>query len=143
MRTACFAVAAEERVIAGVYEYQSDGMIFAKVLQQSRKLFELGAFARIDQQGGAAKVAFAGGMQFRKNGHQLDGKIIDAVEAHILESAKDGAFSGAGNAGENDEVARVVSGGLLHLRRALSSSPGAGECWGCACLRGTWRRCGE
>jgi len=142
VRPARLAIAAEERVIAGIDEDQRDGMILAKVLQQSGELFELRSFARIHQQGGAAKVAFAGGVQFRKNGHQLDGEVIDTVEAHVFEGAEDGAFSGAGNAGEDNEVARVVSGGLLHVRRALSSSPGAGECWECACLRDIWRRCG-
>ena len=142
VRPARLAVAAEERVITGIDEDEGDGMILAKMLQQGREFFELRSFASIDQQGGAAKITFACGVQFRKNGHQLDGKIIDAVEAHVFEGPEDGAFSRAGNAGENDEVARVVSGGLLHVRRALSSSPDAGECWGCACLRDTWRQCG-
>src|SRR5580692_2773062 len=142
MRTARLAIAAEQRVIAGIDEDQRDGMILPEVLQQGGELFELRAFAGIDQQGGAGKVSLAGGVQFRKNGHQLDGKVVDTVEAHVFEGAEDGAFSGARNPGEDNEVSRVVSFRLLHVRRALSSSPGAGECWGCACLRGTWQRCG-
>ena len=36
---------------------------------------------------------------------QLNRKIVDAVEAHVLESLEDGAFSGAGEPGEDDELA--------------------------------------
>src|ERR1700674_5858480 len=105
MRAARLAEAAEERVVAGIDEDKRDGMILAEMLEQRGKLVQLHTFARIDQQGGARKGAFAGGMQLGKNGHQFDGKIIDAVEAHVLEGAEDGAFSGAGNAGEDDEMA--------------------------------------
>jgi len=69
MRAARFAVAAEKRVVAGIDEDQSDGMVLAKMLEERRELFELHAFARIDQQGGTGKVAFAGGVQFGKDGN--------------------------------------------------------------------------
>ena len=142
MGTARLAVTAEQCVIVGVDEHQGDGMILAKMFQQRREFFELYAFAGIDEKSGTSEIALAGGVQFGKNRHQLDGKIIDAVEAHVLEGFEDGAFSRAGDAGKDNEMARVASGWRLHGFGRLSSLPGAGACWGCAYLRGIWRRCG-
>jgi hypothetical protein len=95
MRATGLAIAAEERVVGGIDEDQGDGMILTKMLQERREFFELHAFASVDEQSGARKVALAGGMQFRKNGNQFNRKVVNAVEAHILESVEDGAFSRA------------------------------------------------
>ena len=62
MRAAGLAVAAEERIVGGIDEDQGDGMIFTKMFQERREFFELHAFASIDEQSGARKVAFAGGV---------------------------------------------------------------------------------
>jgi NAD(P)H-hydrate repair Nnr-like enzyme with NAD(P)H-hydrate epimerase domain len=95
MRAARLAVAAEERIVCGINENEGDGMIFAKVLQQRRKLFQLHAFAGIHEEGSTSKIAFAGSVQLGKNRNQLNRKIIDAIEAHVLESVEDSAFSRA------------------------------------------------
>jgi hypothetical protein len=79
------------------------------MFQERRKLFELDAFAGVDEKGGAAKVAFSGGVEFGKNRNQFDGKIVDAVEAHVFKGVEDGAFAGAGETGENDELASGAS----------------------------------
>src|SRR6266704_2909644 len=57
-------------------------------------------------------------MQFGKDGNEIHGKVVHAVEAHILKSAQDRAFSGTGKAGEDDELARVLSCGRLHRKAA-------------------------
>src|ERR1700736_1683983 len=132
VRAPRLAVAAQKRVFAGIDEHQSDGMILAQVLEKWRQFFELRALARVYQQGSARKIAFASGMQLGKNGNQVDGKVVDAVEAHVFESMEYGAFSGAGKSGKNDELAGFASRCLFHRARPLSFSPGAGGCWGCA-----------
>ena len=123
------------------------------MLQERGQFLELIAFASIDEKRGAREAAFAGGVELGKNRNQFDGKIIDAIKAHVLEGVQDGAFSGAGQAGEDDELAgfgmmRVKRGGLSEClclpeaRRGLSFSPGADAYWECACLRDIWPRCG-
>src|SRR6266853_4724907 len=109
VRAARLAVTAQERILAGIDVDQCNGMIFPQVLQEWRQFFELRALAGVDQQGRARKVAFASGMQLRKNRNQINGKIIDAVEAHVFEGFEYGAFAGAGEAGENNELARFAS----------------------------------
>ena len=72
------------------------------------------AFACINEQRGAGEVTFASGMQLRKNGNQLDGKVIHAVKAHVLEGVEDGTFSRTGKSGEDDELSCVLSGLRFH-----------------------------
>jgi hypothetical protein len=66
---------------------------------------ELIAFASIDEKGGAREAAFTGGVKLGKNRNQFDGKIIDAIKAHVLECVEDGAFSRAGQSGQDNELA--------------------------------------
>jgi hypothetical protein len=91
-------------------------MILTKMFQERGEFFQLDTLAGIDEQGGASEIAFASGIQLGKDGDQLDGKIIDAVEAHVFEGAENGAFAGAGESGEDDKLARVLarSRGGLH-----------------------------
>jgi hypothetical protein len=74
------------------------------VLEQGRQFLELRAFASIDKQSGTGEIAFAGRVEFGKNGNELDGEVVDTGEAHIFEGAKNGAFSRAGKTGEDDEL---------------------------------------
>jgi len=67
MRPASLAEAAKQSVVAGIDEDKSDGMILTEMLEEGREFFELSAFARIDEQSGASKVAFAGSVQLREN----------------------------------------------------------------------------
>src|SRR5260370_20602708 len=112
------------------------------MFKKGRQLFELRSLAGIDEQRGAREVAFAGRVQFGKNGNEINGQIIDAIKAHVFERFEYSALSGAGKSGENDKLARFASRGLLHRTRPLSFLPGADGCWGCAYLRGILRRCG-
>src|SRR6266436_6577394 len=96
MRAAGFAVAPQQRIFVGFDENQRDGMILFQVFQERRQFLQLHAFARVHQQGGARKVPFTRGVQLRKDGDELHGKIVHAVEAHVLEGVQDGAFAGAG-----------------------------------------------
>src|SRR5205807_1021654 len=73
---------------------------------------------RVRQQGCAGKVAFAGSVKFGKNGNEVHREVVYAVEAHVLKSAEDCAFARTGESGEDDELARVLSGGRLHRRAA-------------------------
>src|ERR1700688_1860539 len=53
-------------------------------------------------------------MEFSKNRNELNGEIVNAVEAHVFKGAQDSTFSGAGEAGEDHELTRIVSGSRLH-----------------------------
>jgi hypothetical protein len=89
----------------------------AEVLQERRQFLELVSFPSVDEKRGACEAAFAGSVEFGKDRDELDGEIVDAVEAHILERMQDGAFSGAGEAGEDDELARF---GMVGRRVGVS-----------------------
>lgn len=104
MGTPRFAVAAQQGVFAGVDEHERDGMLAAQMFEQGREFRELRAFASVHEQGRAREIGFTGGVQLRKNGNELDGEVVDTVEAHIFKGAKNGAFSGAGKTGEDDEL---------------------------------------
>ncbi len=105
MRPARLAVSPQQSVFGGLDENDRDGMMNAKMFQKRGQFFELIAFASIDEQGGAREAAFTGGVQLCKNRNQFDGKIIDAIKAHVLERVEDGAFARAGQAGQDNELA--------------------------------------
>jgi len=109
MRAASFAVAAKERVFGGFDIDEDDGVVAAKMLEEARKLGELQAFAGINEQSGALETAFAGGVEFGEDGDEVDRKIVDAVVAHIFEGFEDGALAGAGESGEDDELAALIA----------------------------------
>src|SRR4029077_14460046 len=142
VRAARLAVAAQEGIFAGIDEHQRNGVIAAQVFEKWGQFFELRSLARVHQQRSAREIAFAGGVQLRKDGNQVDGKVVDAVEAHVFEGMQYRAFSGAGETGEDHELAGFASLWLSHRERPLSFSPGAGGCWGCAYPRDILRRCG-
>src|SRR5713226_10501155 len=98
-------------------------MILAQVFEQSGELLELQAFARIHQERGSREVALPRGMQFGKNGDELDRKIVHAVKAHVLEGSQDRAFSGTGEPGEDNELPGVMSRVRLHGRRRSALFP--------------------
>jgi hypothetical protein len=79
-------------------------MMVAKMFQQRRQFLELFAFAGVDEKRRACEAAVAGSMELGKNRNQLDGKIVDAIKAHVLKRMKDGAFSRTGKSGEDDEL---------------------------------------
>ena len=83
-------------------------MIAGKLAVENRQLFDLLAFAGVDQKRGSFDLAAAFVVELAENGNQRDRKIIDAIEAQILEGVQDGAFAGAGETGEDDELARVA-----------------------------------
>src|SRR5438874_9149642 len=80
MRTAGFAVASQQGVLISLDEHQRNRMIFLEMLQKRRQFLELQALARVHQQGCSGEVAFACGMKFRKNGYEIDRKVVHAVE---------------------------------------------------------------
>src|SRR5437773_7687850 len=118
MRTAGFAVASQQGLFIRLDERQRNRMIFLEMLQKRRQFLELQALARVHQQGCSGEVAFACGMKFRKNGYEIDRKVVHAVEAHILKGPQHGAFPGAGGSGEDDQLARVLSRRRLHRKAA-------------------------
>jgi hypothetical protein len=65
----------------------------------------LHAFARIHEERRAGEVSFAGGVEFGKDRDELDGEIVHAIKAHILEGPEDGALARAGESGEDNELA--------------------------------------
>ena len=104
VRTARLAVTAQQRIFAGLDENERHGMIFFQMFEQRQQFFQLHALARVHEQRGPSEIAFTGGVQLRKDRHQLHGQIIHAVKTHVLERMQDGAFSGAGKPGEDDEM---------------------------------------
>src|SRR5690349_15531339 len=120
MRTARLAVAPQERVFVRLDEHQRNGVILLEVLQKRRQLLELQTLARVHEQGGPSEVAFTDTMKFSKNRNEVDGQVVHAVETHVFEGMENGAFAGAGESGENDELARVLprSRGGLHGQAA-------------------------
>src|SRR5262249_18033856 len=118
MRAARFAVAAKQRVFGSFDEDERNRMLATKELQQRRQFLELRTFSSIDEQGGAGETAITGGVQLSKNRNEFDRKIVDAVEAHVLERFEDGAFAGAGKAGKNDKLPRLGGGRLGSARAA-------------------------
>src|SRR5215471_13633892 len=118
-------------------------MILFEMFQERRQFLKLQALTSIHQQSCAGKVAFARRMEFGKDGNEVYGQVIHAVEAHVLKGAQDSAFPGTGESGEDNELARVssLSGGRLHRKR-LSFLHGVGACWECACLLDISRPCG-
>ncbi len=105
MRPAGLAVAPEQSILSGFDKDEGNGMHAAKMLQERGQLLKLVAFTSIDKQRSTGKTAFAGSVEFGKNWNQFDGKIVDAIETHVLECVQDGALSGAGESGEDDELA--------------------------------------
>src|SRR5689334_21654774 len=115
MRAASFAVAAKQGVLTGVDIYQGNGMIFSQVFQERRQFIELRSFARIDEEGGAGKIALTGGVQFGKNRNQLDRKIVHAIKADVFKGSEDGALPGAGEPGEDHKLASFLSCVSFHV----------------------------
>src|SRR5437588_12845364 len=108
MRTARFAVAPQESILVRFDENKRDGMIFLQVFQKRRQFLKLQALARVHQQGRAREVSFTGGVQLRKNGDELHGKVVHAVETHVFESVENGTLPGPGTACVDNMWPRVV-----------------------------------
>ena len=144
MRAARLAEAAHQSFVAGFDENERGGMFGAQLAINSRQLFDLLALARVHQQRGAFDFAAAFFVKFAEGGNQRDGKIIHAIEAKVFEGVEDGAFAGAGKAGEDDELACVAFPVRVGRFTAAAArlSPGGGACSGCAGLRGISPRCG-
>jgi hypothetical protein len=91
------------------------------MLQEGRQFVQLRALPRVHHQRGPRKVAITGGVQFGKDRHQFDGQIIDAIETHVFEGFEYGAFTGAGQPGENYKVSSFMPARLafpFHRGRA-------------------------
>src|SRR5215472_8793451 len=118
MWTPRLAVAPEQRVFIRLDENQRYRMVFFEMFQERWQFFELQPLACIYQQSSACEVSLARSVKLSKNRDQVHEKVINAVETHIFEGAENGAFAGAGQPGENDELARIPagSGGRLHRR---------------------------
>ncbi len=114
MRAPRLAVPPQEGILVRFDENQRDGMISFQVFQEWRQFSELRALACVYQQGRSRKVSFTRSMQFRKNGDELHGKIVHAVEAHVFEGTEDSAFAGTGESGKDDQLPGVVSRLRLH-----------------------------
>src|SRR5215467_5344716 len=95
-------------------------MILFEMFQERRQFLKLQALTSIHQQSCAGKVAFARRMEFGKDGNEVYGQVIHAVEAHVLKGAQDSAFPRTGESGEDNELARVssLSRGRLHKKAA-------------------------
>src|ERR1700722_17981356 len=76
-----------------------------EMFEQRRQFLELFTLASVNEERCARELAVAGGVELGKNRDQLDGKIVDAIEAHILKRVEDGALPRAGKSGEDDELA--------------------------------------
>src|SRR5271155_4441130 len=114
VRTAGFAEAAEQNFVAGFDEDEGGGMFGDEFAVNSGELFDLLAFAGVNEERGAFDFAAAFDVEFAESGDQADGKIIHAVEAEVFEGVQHRTFSGAGQAGEDYELAGVtiaISGG--------------------------------
>ena len=105
MRAAGFAEAAQQSGVARFDEDERGGAFAAQLAINSGQLVDLRAFARVHQQGRAFHFAAAAFIELAESGNQRDGKIIDAVEAEILEGVQDGPFARAGKPGEDYELA--------------------------------------
>src|SRR6516165_7159482 len=111
MRPARLAVAPQQSVFLGFDVNENDGVVAAKMLQQTRQFLELQPFASIHQEGRPLQIPFTGSMQLREYRHQFDRQIVDTVVAHVLKSFKNGALPGTGKSGKDDELAANVSSG--------------------------------
>src|SRR5271170_4462194 len=114
VRTAGFAEAAEQNFVAGFDEDAGGGMFGDELAINSGELFDLLAFAGVNEERGAFDFAAAFDVEFAESGDQADGKIIHAIKAEVFEGVQHRTFSGAGQASEDYELAGVtiaISGG--------------------------------
>src|SRR5579864_6439971 len=102
MRPPRFAESPPERVVAGLDEYQRGGILATQPAVNFRQALQLLAFTRVDQQNGAFEIASTFHVQLGERRNKRNRKIIDTVEAQILERAKNRAFARAGKAREDD-----------------------------------------
>ena len=87
MRPASFAEAAQQHCVGRLEKNDLRRNHLADGLQDAGKLAELGAFANVDDQRGAADIARLQ-RQFGEVRNQFDRKIVDAVVAEIFEGFK-------------------------------------------------------
>src|SRR5579884_397602 len=117
MRPARLAVPSQQRVFARFDVYQRDGMVLLQMFQQRGQFLEMRALPRIHQQRCAREIAFPCGVQLRKNRNQLDGQVVHAIKAHILERAQDRALPRSGETRQDNELSCVTAprlhGGLV------------------------------
>src|SRR5215467_4438357 len=120
MRAPRLAIAAQQRVLVSFNEDQRNRVILLEMFQKRGQFFELQSLARVYKKGGPREISFTGAMKFRKNGNEVHGKVIHAVETHVFEGAENRAFAGPGKSREDDELARILarSHGGLHGRAA-------------------------
>src|SRR5215469_3159108 len=120
MRTARFAIAAQQRVFVSFNEDQRNRVILLEMFQQRGQFFELQSLTRVYQQGRSREITFASTVKLRKNGNQVHREVVHAVETHVFEGAENRAFAGTGKTGKDDELARILarSHGGLHGRAA-------------------------
>ena len=93
--------------------------------QDRRQLFQLGAFADIHDQRGAANFARLH-RQFGKLRDQFDGKIVDAVVAEIFEGLQHRGLPRPAHAGDDDQFGRSGGGRERFLPGSLRALPGFG-----------------
>jgi len=94
MRAASLAKAAHQRFIARFDEYKGGLVITRKLAVKNGQLFDLLAFAGVDEKGGSFDLAAAFVVELAENGNQRYRKIIDAIKAQILEGVQHRAFAG-------------------------------------------------
>ena len=118
MRAPRFAEAAHQRFVAGFDENKRRGM-FAAQFAIDPGSFSICSPSRASTSNAARSISPAFDIEFAESGNQSDRQIINAIKAKVFEGIQDGAFAGAGKAGENNQLARVAISdlGALHGRR--------------------------
>ena len=81
------------------------GIMRATDFRYLGKLFQLGAFAHVDDEGGAANLARLHG-QVGKLRDELDRQVVDAVVAEVLEGFQHRGLPRTAHAGDDDQFRR-------------------------------------
>ena len=138
MGTTGFGIAAEQSGFAGLEKDDGGGERLPDLLKDSGEALQRLAFADVDDQRGAIDL---GGLadEIGEARQQFERQIVDGVVAEVFKGLESRGFAGAGESGEDDELAGAGWSGL-----GFRFSGWFGFCLpGCLWLRLVWNRfCG-
>ena len=104
MRTPGFGKAAQQRGIGRLEKKDLGRQHFAQLAQQRRKLVQSLPLANINHQGGSLDLRRLAD-QVRKCRQQIQRQIVYGIEAEIFKGLESRGLAGAGEAGDDDQLA--------------------------------------
>jgi len=121
MRAPCLAEATHEDVVARLeIEHLEPDAALAQLVEDARELVEEVALADVEPERNAAHLLARGLPQLDESGDQRNRKIVDAVEAEVLEDLDRGALPRSGEAGHDDQPEVPHGRSRARLRVAIS-----------------------